>query len=291
MSAPSYTYEFCDREYDTRRTAPDWAQVLARRQALCEHALATLPCDQDIPYGTSEAEKLDIFPAAGNSRGVLMFIHGGYWQSMDKRSVAFLATALTEAGVTLALIDYALAPAATMDKIIRQCRTAAAWLWHNVARYGSDRNRIHVGGNSAGAHLAAMVAATDWQAFDRTLPPSIIHGCLAISGIYDLEPIRSTRFNAALQLDADAVRRCSPSVAKPTLQGAVLAAVGGLESAEFHRQTLAFVEAWKAVALPPLIVQDRHHSNILLDLVDPGTALFSATMDLMSIDPARTGPQ
>jgi arylformamidase len=282
--APTYTYEFCDQEYDTRRTAPDWAEVMQQRHALCERVRTILPCDRDIAYGTSAAEKLDIYPAEGRSRGVLMFIHGGYWQALDKHAVAFLATTLTRAGVTLALNDYALAPAVTMDEIIRQCRAAAAWLWHNVERYGGDRNRLRVGGNSAGAHLAAMVSATDWQAFDETLPGSIIRGCLAISGIYDLEPMRFTRHNAALQLDDDTVRRCSPILAKPTLDGPVLAVVGGLESAEFHRQTHSFVDAWKPVALPPLIVEGRHHSDILLDLVDPGTTLFRATMDLMAID-------
>jgi len=291
MSAPAYTYEFCDREYDTRRTAPDWAEVMERRLALCERARTTLPFCREIAYGTSAAERLDVFPASGTSRGVLMFIHGGYWQMLDKESVAFLALALSGAGVTLALIDYALAPTVTMDEIIRQSRAAAAWLWHNVERYGGDRQRIHVAGNSAGGHLAAMVSATDWQAVDRALPASIIRGCLAISGIYDLEPIRFTRFNAALQLDADAARRCSPILAKPTLEGAVVAAVGALESAEFHRQTRTFVDAWKPVTRDPLIVEGRHHSDILLDLADPATTLFRATLDLMGIDAPRAPAQ
>src|SRR5687767_11911 len=126
---------YYEREYDTRRTAPDREQVLQRRQQLSEQARATLPCQLDIPYAPGARQRLDIFPSDGPSMGVLMFIHGGYWQSLDKNGLAFLALALTKAHITLVFIDYDLAPAVPMEEIVRQARLATAWIWHNAPQY------------------------------------------------------------------------------------------------------------------------------------------------------------
>src|SRR5689334_3823164 len=122
-----------------------------------ERARASLKCYLDVPYGTSETETLDIFRANGRSRGLLMFVHGGYWRSLDKRRFSFVAPALVASGVTVAVVNYALCPAVKVADIVMQIVQASAWLYRNAENFGAPASRVGVYGHSAGGHLAAMM--------------------------------------------------------------------------------------------------------------------------------------
>ena len=121
-------------------------------------------------------EVMDIFPASGAGRAVLTFIHGGYWRSRDKADFSFLADTLCPAGFTLALPNYALCPDASIEQIVRQMLAAHAWVYRNVAAFGGDPRRLLVSGHSAGAHLAAMMAACEWERYEPDLPTDLVKG-------------------------------------------------------------------------------------------------------------------
>ncbi|MCE2948422.1 MAG: alpha/beta hydrolase [bacterium] len=294
-ATPAYSRAFCEPQYNQRLNVPDRPASMARRQELCERVRRDLRSTLDIPYGESALERLDIYPAADPDAPVMVFIHGGYWQRFDKADVAFLAEPFVRAGVTLVNVNYDLCPTVTLDRIVAQVRAACAWVWRHVADHGGDPDRIFVSGNSAGGHLTAMMMATDWPALDAALPRDVLKGGLAISGIYDLEPLRYTSINDAVGLDADAARRNSPVMMQPPTGAPVVVAVGALESPEFQRQTRALAAAWKAAGTDSsartLVVPGCHHFNILLDLAEPGSLLMQAALDLMqeNRNPRREG--
>jgi arylformamidase len=282
-----YDRAFCERQYDPTTMAPDADDVRRHRLALAADARSRFRVVADVPFGTTPKERVDIYPARGDSRAVMVFIHGGYWQRLDKQDLAFLAASFVPAGVTLVQVNYNLAPAVTIDRIVEEVRGACTWIWHNIGAYGGDRNRIYIGGNSAGGHLTAMMAATDWTKVDDGVPPDLMKGGLAISGIYNLEPIRYTSINDAVRLDRDSAARNSPCHLSPTLRGPLLLPVGELESDEFQRQTRLLAAAWEPLAPKVLPVDGRHHYSILLDLADPGSDLFREALRLMDLQPVN----
>jgi arylformamidase len=258
---------------------------MARREALSERVRSRLRCTRDVPYGESALERLDIYPAAGTNAPVMIFIHGGYWQRFDKADVAFLAEAFVASGVTLVTLNYNLCPAVSLDRIVAEVRAGCAWVGRHIAEHGGDPERIFVSGNSAGGHLTAMMLATDWPAFDAALPADMLKGGLAISGIYDLEPLLHTSINDAVGLDLDAARRNSPVLLQPRSAAPLVIAVGALESDEFHRQAKLLADTWSAIPTRTMAVEGCHHYNILLELAEPGTLLMQAALGLMAVNP------
>ena len=287
MTAPRYSRAFCEPQYNQRFNVPDQPALLAQRAALSARVRRELPGILDLAYGDRPGEKLDIYQAAGTQRPVMIFIHGGYWQRHDKAELAFLAEPFVQHGITLVCLNYDLCPDVTLDTIVDEVRKACVWTWRHIAGYGGDPGSLFVSGNSAGGHLTAMMVATDWTALDPTLPPDLLKGALAISGIYDLEPLLHTTINDAVQLDAAAARRNSPLFAEPPVAMPLIVAVGALESDEFKRQTQLLVDCWsdhlpaRAVSVP-----DAHHFNILLGMAAPASPLFEEALALIAPAPA-----
>ena len=150
-----------DAQYNLRPLVPHHAEVFERYQRDSALVVDGYEAELDVAYGPQPGERLDIFPALGTDGAapVVTFIHGGYWRNKDKSDYRYLAPAFIEAGVTVAMINYTLAPHASMDEIVRQNRAAVAWLVDNIADHGGDPARIHVTGHSAGGHLVAMLLA------------------------------------------------------------------------------------------------------------------------------------
>ncbi|MGH8619001.1 MAG: alpha/beta hydrolase [Burkholderiales bacterium] len=285
MTVPAYSRAFCEPQYNQGLNVPDRSASLARRQELSARVRRELRSTLDVPYGDSEKEHLDIYPAAGDRCPVMIFIHGGYWQRYDKADVAFLAEPFVKAGVTFVSINYNLCPVVTLDRIVAEVRAACAWVWRHIAAHGGDRDRIFVSGNSAGGHLTAMMMATDWSALDAGLPRDLLKGGIAISGIYDLEPLLHTSINDAVRLDLDAARRNSPVALRPSTAAPLVIAVGALESPEFQRQTQLLAATWKSVPTRTLVIDGCHHFNILLGMAEPANPLRHAALALTG--PAR----
>ncbi len=269
-----------DAQYNCRAMVPDTEAHVAGWADLSRQAVSQLENRLDVAYGPTPAEKLDIFPAASASAPVLVFVHGGYWRSMDKDVHRFPALGLVRSGVAVVTINYALAPMVRMDEIVRQVRSAIAWVYRHARDFGADPARVHVAGHSAGGHLTAMMLATDWPAFASDLPADLVKGGCPISGLYDLEPIRLTYLNADVRLDAAEAARNSPSRLRPHGARWMAITAGSLESTEFHRLQRELVAAWRPAGLSITEVGSpgMHHFNVVTQLAHPDSPLAAAVL-------------
>jgi arylformamidase len=227
----------------------------------------------DVSYGRHHAERLDIFlpAAAGPAAPVHVFVHGGYWHRLDKTDFSFVARALPDA-VTV-VVNYALVPSVDLDELVRQVRASIAWVHANARSFGGDPARITVSGHSAGGHLVAMLLATDWSHFGA--PADVVRAGCAISGLYDLEPIRLCYLNDVLQLSADTARRLSPVHLERAGAAPLVLVVGADEGPEYHRQTNDLATAWRAqdAAIDVIDARGHNHFSIVAELERPDTAL------------------
>jgi arylformamidase len=272
-----------DRQYNARAMISDHARIFERWKTRSQQARARLPCRLDIPYGTSAAEKIDIFPAVGRSEALLLFIHGGYWRSLDKSDFSYLAPAFNRGGVTLALPNYGLCPKVGIEDIVKQNLLAIAWLWHHGARYGVNPDRLYVAGHSAGGHLTAMMLAARWNTYMPELPFNLVKGGLGISGIYDLEPLVHAPFvNQDLKLDQMLARRLSPVSIPPATAAPLYTAVGGDESDEFKRQNALIARTWRDAFAGDIPMPGRNHLTVVEELANPDSALFKGAMGMMN---------
>jgi arylformamidase len=271
-----------DDEYDPERRVDDpkaFEKVIAGRVALSEAARAELSGVLDQHYGPTLKERLDIYPARKQGAPIAVFIHGGYWYDwrLTKDKYIWVATAFARRDITTVVIDYDICPRVTIDEITRQCRAAIAWVWHNAARFGGDPGRIYVTGNSAGGHLTAMIAVTDWVG-EYGLPADVVKGGCPISGLYDLDPFPYSWLQPKLQLDWAQVRRNSPLAhVRPGLPP-LLISLGGDESGEFHRQSEAFHDSWLAHGNSSRLMPQpgRNHWTALAGFGDPDSEFFRA---------------
>lgn len=274
--------DFYEREYNARAAIPEHPLIFARwaqQAALARRAQAALI---DLAYGDGGGERLDLFPARGESAPLLVFIHGGYWRSLDKRDFSWLAPPFVARGVAVALLNYGLAPATPIEEIVRQVLRALAWLHQRGDRYGFDPQRIFVCGHSAGAHLTAMAMAAQWTVFDRRLPADLVKGGLAISGLYDLEPLLHAPFvNVDLQLTPARAARLSPLRLPAATDAPLCLAVGALESSEFRRQTRAMARHWPHQVARELVLAGCNHLTVCDELGRAGSDLYAAALDLV----------
>jgi arylformamidase len=228
----------------------------------------------DLCYGDSPRERLDLFLAANPKAPTLAFIHGGYWQMNNKESFSFLAEGPLPLGINLAVVEYTLAPAARLDGIVAEIRRAVQWLAERLVDYGADPARLYISGHSAGGHLTAMM-----------MPLPVVRGGLAISGIYDLEPIRLNYLNAKLGLDAAEAERNSPLLHFPAMASELVIAYGTRELPELCRQSIDYGRAWTERGLPGhlLPVDGANHFTILEKLADPKGVLTQALINMVGL--------
>ena len=233
----------------------------------------------DLAYGETPSERLDFFPAAQTHAPLLTFIHGGYWRALDKHDVSWIAPAFVNAGISVAIINYALVPGITLPDLIRQVLRAHAWLYARAERLEIDPTRIVAAGHSAGGHLAAMMLAARWTDWERTLPAHLVSRAISLSGLFDLEPLRHAPFIASdLGLDAAGAHDCSPVRIADPASGRLLAAVGAHESSEFKRQNALLTQAWPGVEHRTIEVEGCHHLSICEALANPAHALHRAAV-------------
>lgn len=278
------TPEYCEREYNARASIPEHPQIFARWAEQSAATRRLRPGLLDISYGETAGERLDLYPARGDGTPLLVFIHGGYWRSLDKSDFSWLAPPFVQHGVALALLNYGLAPQTTIEDMVRQQLRALAWLYRNGDRLGFDPERIVIAGHSAGAHLAVMMMAALWPAYEADLPRSLVKGGLAVSGLYDLAPLVQASFvNGDLKLDARRARTLSPAFMPPATAAPLITAVGELESSEFHRQTRLIASAWKSVHQRDVPMRGVHHLTVMDEMANPASPLFDATLDLVRL--------
>jgi len=270
------------KQYNNRELVPEHPQFFARWSEGSARARSSLKAHLDIRYGDKPGESLDLFPAKNGDGRCLMFIHGGYWRSLDKKDFSFLAPSWVDAGVTLAVVNYDLCPGVAMDEIVRQMLRASRWLWLNAEQYGIDRDRLYVSGHSAGGHLTAMLMCALWPQLDARLPKNLWKGGLAISGIYDLRPLVEVDFlQQDLRLDPALALRLSPAFLPTSTRAPVMTSVGGDESPEFLRQNALLGERWKSTFAGDIPMPGTNHFSVVDGLAEPSSALFRGAQRLM----------
>jgi arylformamidase len=257
-------------EYNNRARVPEnpalmagWARDAAAYREQCT--------PRRITYGPGPRQSIDFFAGEGRDKGkapVVVFIHGGYWQALDGSSFSHMARGLNAHGVGVAVPTYDLCPQVSVAEIIEEMRQAA----RELAKLSET---LVISGHSAGGHLAACMLATDWKAYDASLPSSLVRAAYAISGLFDLAPLVPTSINKALGLDQTTAKAASPLFWKPPSHGSLDAVVGELESAEYHRQSRSLVEAWGKAGLATQFgtVPAANHFTAIAPLADPASSM------------------
>ncbi len=276
-----------DRMYNNRALVPEHAAHFSRWAERSAQARASQPCTLGLAYGQSGGETLDVFPAAApasNGAPVLVFVHGGYWRSLDKSEHSFVAPAFTAAGTCVVIPNYDLCPAVTIPDITLQMVRALAWTYRNVRKYGGDPERITVIGHSAGGHLAAMLLACLWSVHAKDLPADLVKNALSISGLYELESVMHTPFlKDSLRLTPRQVAQASPAWLPPPKKGVLYTVAGANESEEFLRHNALIEQAWGPTTVPVReALPGLNHFSIVEALVQPGHRLHQLALQLLA---------
>ncbi len=259
MNAGGTNYDLL---YNPRLVVSGFERIFERWERDSERARASLEGYLDVPYGASDAEKLDIFKPRGESRGLLM---------------------LVQAGITVAIPNYALCPAVQVEDIVMQMVQACAWLYRNGANFGAA-NRLHLCGHSAGGHLAAMMLACLWPKYSPDLPKQVVAAALSISGLYDLtEIVKVPSVNGDVRLTEKAAPRVSPASMPPATDAPLYTAVGEKENEGFHIQNRLIAEKWGKVRRADIPCPGANHFTVLDQLCYPGSGLFRAVLKMMSL--------
>ena len=213
----------------------------------------------NLSYGARERNRIDFLKAAPNAP-TLLFIHGGYWQMRSKDSFTMFAAGPMAHGINVALIGYTLAPDATLEQIVAEIHAGIDHLAGHLPELGADVSRLVASGWSAGGHLTAMAMLNKH-----------IKGGVAISGIYDLEPIRHSYLNVKLGLDEAMSRRNSPMLLKTDAAKPMALTVGGAELPLLRRQTADFA-AYRAKSGSPVAYEEipgTNHFTIMDEIAQP----------------------
>jgi arylformamidase len=282
---PAQDAAWFDLQYDNRRRVPAFAQHIERWREASVQARAQQVCHLDIPFTPDGAVSLDVFPAARAGAPVLVFIHGGYWRSLDKADFSFVAAPFVAAGAMVVVPNYSLCPAVTVDTIALQTAHAMAWVHRYAARFGGDASRCVVAGHSAGGHLAAMLLACDGRRLAGDLPPRLVRRAVSVSGLYDLAPLaQAPSLQVDLRLTPEVVARTSPARFAAPAGAELCSVVGALESEEFLRHNRLIRERWGPAVVPVCEeLPGRDHFSVLDELVDPQASLHRRVTNWLSL--------
>lgn len=266
-----------ETEYNNRARVPDhpgiiegWASDAAAYRAASVNELG-------IVYGSGERQQYDLFkPETITGNAIVLFIHGGYWQALDRSFFSHMARGVNGLGVPMAVAGYDLCPQVDVGHIVWEMQQAAAalWLQYNLP--------IVAAGHSAGGQLAACLLATDWKNVDPELPEHVVTAAYGISGLYNLKPLTETSINKALGLTLEAAERESP-LFWPAPSGLTMdAVVGGNESDEYLKQSRRITDVWglEGVRTRYEEIAGANHFTVLADLPDPGSAMSRRLAEL-----------
>jgi len=269
--------------YNNRALVPDhmstidwWAQKSAETLIITDGALG-------VPYGDSARQFIDIFPASADTAPIMVFIHGGYWQGLDPSFFSFIAPALNDLGFCVAVVGYDLCPDVTVGDITGQIQAACIFLHDHCADYNTDGTQIYVSGHSAGGHLTAEMMATDWTALRPDLPRDLIKGGMAISGVYDLQPLVKTSINDKVGFDQQSAKENSPIFRKPVSSGPLALIVGASESQGFHDQSDRLQDAWAKDLhfISRVDIAGKDHFTVVNQMAEPNSPMIQVVASLL----------
>ncbi len=270
-----------EAEYNNRARVPEHPEIFARwtrdAELFRDEALKSGRAELGLYYGDTPRQYFDLFLSeAGAAAPLAIFIHGGWWRSLDPSFYSHVARGPNARGIGVAVVGYDLCPNVSIADIIEQMRRACAFLWQRFSR------RMLVYGHSAGGHLAAAMVATDWASLYPKAPTDLIPAGYSISGVFDLTPLVGISVNQDLRLDAAKARDVSP-VFWPVQSGRIFdAVVGGLESSEFKRQSQIIAQAWRQAGAQTRYeeIAGANHFTVIELLADPQSAMTARVAEL-----------
>ncbi len=272
-------------QYSARAAVPEHPQIFQQWREQSERFRSETRCELNISYGEGNRQKLDLFLTDQTNVPLLIFLHGGYWQAMDKSDFSFISSEMIKFGAAVAVVNYDLCPAVSLKAIIAQIQQAIQWLWKHAGQYHIDVERLHLCGHSAGGHLAAMTLTSDWLEEDSIPPAGLIKSVTAMSGLFELEPLIYTPINDALKLDQKSARESSPVLLYPKMKPPFRLFVGSLESDEFHRQSRDLQNAWshEGVDISYQNLPGLHHFSLVEQLTRVDSVPFKVLCHLMGL--------
>lgn len=277
-----------DDAYDQTVYAPNQPLVARRRNLASEAARRRLAPAERLAYGETEIEKLDVYKTKKPNAPINIYIHGGAWRNGEAKDFAAPAEMFVQAGAHFVVVDFVQVGDTGGDlmPMIRQVRSAVAWVYKNAARFGGDAERIYITGHSSGAHLSGCTLITDWQK-EFGLPPTIIKGGLLISGMYDLKPVRLSKRSKYVNFTDEVEHALSSQRHLDKLTAPIIVAYGDQETPEFQRQGREFAAAVKAAGKPvELIVGEGfNHFEMQETLANPYGIGGRAALKLMKLSP------
>jgi len=280
----NYDQAELDAQYNQATLVPDLSPYLEHWTKASAEAREKLDCQLDIAYGVSEVEQLDIFLSEQKPAPIHVHLHGGAWRRVSKELVSYHAPPIVDAGAIFIALEFGLAPAYSLDKIVGQVRLALKWIWDNAQSFNGDRDCIFISGASSGAHLATTVLADGWRS-SYDLPEDLIKGAVLASGPYDLEPVRLSARNEYLNLDQASADRCNPIKHIPKDGPPIFVCWGDGELAEFQRQGEAFASAWQAAGndCQTLKIENKNHFDVSNLFGQADSVIVKAALAQMSL--------
>lgn len=259
-----------EAEYNNRARVPEHVEIAERWSLLSSAYRLAGNTELDLPYGTRERHRYDLFHAETAGAPLVVYIHGGYWQRGDRKDYSFVARELNAAGVSVAIPSYTLTPTVSVMEIGDEMQACMAALWKRTGK------RPMVIGHSAGGHLTAEMLARSWGSH-ADAPSDLVRYGYAISGVFDLTPLIDTSLNRALGLSQGTARAASPLFRPPSPKGRrLVAAVGGDESSEFLRQSREIADSWSKAGMDAKyeVIAGANHFTVVDELVRPDSDML-----------------
>jgi arylformamidase len=271
--AAMYPITDWDDAYANAAHIPDgasYAKRWAERAAAFRERLSGARARLDLAYGAAARNRLDLFLPEGQSHGLVVFVHGGYWKAFDKSSWSHLAEGPLASGYAVAIPSYSLCPDARISDITKEIAAAIEYAASEI------HGPISLCGHSAGGHLVTRMICRASPLGGRTALR--IARTISISGLHDLRPLMATKMNESLRIDWDEAMTESPALLAPRPGQSVIAWVGADERPEFIRQSRLLEIMWRGFDARMTMVEEagRHHFNVLDGLSEPRHALTRA---------------
>ena len=280
------TRDEIEEQYMLRNTRPSYETTdIPRWKKLSANFRAKTSGNRDIVYGSRPRNGLDLFYPNNTPEGLVLYIHGGYWQRGDKSVYSFIAEPFINRGHAVAVINYQMCPDVKLTEIAPQIRTAILYLWNNADRLGIPKSNFNLLGHSAGAHLTAEMLFTNWQVEDKKVPKNLIHAVVAISGIYDFEPILYCSENEGIRMDEVEAKAASVIHRKPTSDIPNIIAFGLNEPSEMQRQSIDFAKVLYASSdnTELIKINNADHFETVDTITDESSRLFIQTCKLFDL--------
>ena len=265
-------------QYNPRTTVANASEIIPAWKIRAEQTRDRFAFEADIPYCSHPREVLDFYRAP-KAKGIMIYIHGGYWRMLSKVETSWVADGFVEQGISVALINYPLCPEVSLSDIRSSIIRALVYIWKNVLNE-EERSNIVVAGHSAGGHLAALHLATDWTA--HGLPENPVAGVIAISGIYDVAPLMHTTMNADIRITEQSAAALNLMKSEIKSRAPIVFAVGGDEPSEFHRQAADLAKSWESLQPKILSLPNTNHFTVVDSLADPRCELNKVALAMLS---------